>query len=112
MARYFLTLPDPTVARGAEPSLSFTSQSAEGFAEELQAALRLPDLFERWRAMQDDPDAIDTSLGVVDPEAQVTGRQASLRVDLEADTTLPGTIVRTRLRWLAGSHWQLRDVRN
>jgi len=112
MARYFLTLPDPTLARGSEPTLSFVAQGADGFAEELEAALRRPDLFERWRAMQADPDAVEASLGVVDPKAQVTGRQSSLRVDLEADTTLPGTIVRTRLRWLAGTNWQLRDVRN
>ncbi len=112
MARYFLTLPDPNVARGPVPSLSFTAQSADGFASELEAALRTPDLFEKWRDLQPDPDAIDATLGVIDKQAQVVGAQRSLSIDLEVETALPGSIVRSRLRWLAGSHWQLRDVRN
>ncbi len=112
MARYFLTLPDPTVARGAEPSLSFTAQSADGFASELEAALRSANLFERWRDLQPDPEAVDASLGMIDEKANVSGNQRSLSIDLELETALPGAIVRSRLRWLAGSHWQLRDVRN
>lgn len=112
MARYFLTLPDPATARGSEPSLSFTAHSADGFAAELEAALRTPILFERWRNLQPEPDAIDATLGVVDAAAKVQGKQRSLSIDLEVDTCLPGPIVRTRLRWLAGSNWQLRDVRN
>ncbi len=112
MARYFLTLPDPTVARGSEPSLSFTAQGADGFAAELEAALRTATLFERWRDLQPDPEAVDASLGVVDQQANVSGNQRSLSIDLEVETALPGPIVRSRMRWLAGSHWQLRDVRN
>ncbi|MEO6065991.1 MAG: hypothetical protein ABIP49_09465 [Lysobacterales bacterium] len=112
MARYFLTLPDPTVARGAEPSLSFTAQSADVFASELEAALRTTTLFERWRDLQPDPEAIDVTLGAVDEKATVSGNQSSLSIDLEVDTELPGSIVRSRMRWLAGSNWQLRDVRN
>lgn len=111
MARYFLTLPDPAAARGSEPSLSFSASSAEGLAAELQAALRSPELFERWRAMQEEPDEIDPAIGVTDPDARVTGKQHSLAIDLEADTCLPSTVVRGRLRWLAGKNWQLRDVR-
>jgi len=112
MARYFLTLPDPGLARGSEPALSFTAHGAEGFAAELEAALRTPQLFEMWRDLQDDPEGVDASLGVVDPAAHVEGKQRSLAIDLEVTTRLPGPIVRSRLRWLAGSHWQLRDVRN
>ncbi len=112
MARYFLTLPDPALARGTEPLLSFSANSAEGLAEQLEAALRTPVLFERWRAMQPDPEAVDPALGEVDRDARVEGKQRSLAIDLEVETSLTGTIVRTRLRWLAGSHWQLRDVRN
>jgi len=112
MPRYFLTLPDPAKARGPDPALSFTAQSADGFAAELEAALRMPNLFEHWRDLQPDPDAVDASLGVVDPTAHVHGTQRSLMIDLEVDTKLPGPIVRGRLRWLAGSNWQLRDVRN
>ena len=112
MARYFLTLPDPAAARGTESELSFSANSAEGLAEQLEAALRTPALFERWRAMQPDPEAIDPLLGEVDPGARVEGKQSSLAIDLEVNTRLTGTVLRTRLRWLAGSHWQLRDVRN
>ena len=49
--RYFLRLPDPSLARGSEPALSFRSDGAEGFAEELQAALRTDALFQKWKAM-------------------------------------------------------------
>ena len=38
--RYYITLPDGTRARGADPDLSFKAVSADGFASELQAALR------------------------------------------------------------------------
>lgn len=112
MPRYFLTLPDPATARGPDAALSFTAQGPEAFAAELQAALRTPTLFERWRSAQPDPDAVEPSLGATDPGTVVVGRQRSLSIDLEVDTKLPGPLVRTRLRWLAGTHWQLRDVRN
>ena len=36
--------------------------------------------------------------------------QTDLAIDLEVDTSLPGAVLRQRLRWLAGSAWQLRDV--
>jgi hypothetical protein len=108
--RYHLRLPDPALARGPIPDLAFHSAGAEGFAEELQAALRSPGLFERWRALQDDPDAVESTLGVSDPEAVVIGEQDDLSVRLQATTTLPGEVFKHRLRLLAGSHWELRDV--
>lgn len=108
---YHLRLPDPARARGAEPSLAFRSSGAEGFAEELQAALRTPALFARWRAMQDDPDAVDEALGAADPAATVTGEAVDLTVRLVATTSLPGALLKHRLRLLAGPHWELRDVR-
>jgi hypothetical protein len=91
-------------------SLAFRSVGAEGFAEELQAALRSPALFERWRDLQDDPDGVDASLGAVDPSAVVTGEQNDLSIRLQATTVLPGEVFKHRLRMLAGSHWELRDV--
>jgi hypothetical protein len=109
--RYYLRLPDPELARGSEPSLSFRSQSAEGFAEELQSALRSPALFERWKALQEDPDAVDPSLGATDPGATVTGEQSDLDVLLVATTSIPGGVFKQRMRWLAGSHWQLHDIK-
>ena len=48
--RYYLRLPDPRLARGTDPDLSFHSEGADGFAAEFQDALRTATLFERWRA--------------------------------------------------------------
>jgi hypothetical protein len=108
--RYYLSLPDGARARGSDPNLSFTAQGAETFAEQLQAALREDALFERWRATQDDPDEVDPSLGATDPGATVHGEQDDLRINLVVTSTIPGTVLKHRLRLLAGSGWQMRDV--
>lgn len=108
--RYYISLPDGAAARGSDPALSFTAHGAEEFASQLQAAMRDTALFERWRRMQEDPDEVDPALGVTDPSATVGGKQSDLAIDLVLTTTLPGDIVRHRLRLLAGSGWQLRDV--
>ena len=108
--RYYLRLPDPALARGEDAALAFQSASAEGLAEELQQALRTPRLFERWRDRQEDPDDVDPMLGAVDPTASVEGRQHDLAIDLVVATDLPGAIFKQRLRLLAGSGWELRDV--
>lgn len=108
--RYHLTLADPARARGSDPALSFRSSSAEGFAQELQDALRTPALFDAWRAQQDDPDAVDAALGATDPAASVSGAQRHLQIDLVATTSIPGNVLRHRLRLLAGSGWALHDV--
>jgi hypothetical protein len=108
--RYYLRLPDPAKARGPDADLSFHSQGAEGFASEFEHALRTPELFERWLAKQDDPDTVDPGLGATDPAASVRGQQHDLAIDRVATTSLPGAIFKQRLRWLAGSGWELRDV--
>ncbi|HVI25312.1 MAG TPA: hypothetical protein VM576_03845 [Xanthomonadaceae bacterium] len=108
--RYHLTLSDPERARGADPALAFRSQGAEGLAAELQQALRTDALFERWRAQQEEPDDVDPALGATDPAATVRGEQHDLHVELVAVTALPGSILRHRLRLLAGDGWSLRDV--
>jgi hypothetical protein len=108
--RYYLRLPDPTKARGSDVGLAFHSEGAEGLAAELQQALRGSELFERWRSQQEDPDAVDPSLGATDAEASVTGAQHDLSIDLVATTSLPGNVFKQRLRLLAGSGWELRDV--
>jgi hypothetical protein len=110
MPRYYIRLPDPTVARGEEPSLSFQALGAAAFADELSDALRHHTLFERWRAQQEAPNEIDPELGAVDPLAEVVAAQSHLAIDLEVSTTLSSNLLRQRLRWLAGSNWQLRDV--
>jgi hypothetical protein len=110
-SRFLIRLNEPALARGDEPRLSFQSVGAEGFAAELEAALRTPVLFERWKAMQDEPDDVDKSLGAVDPDARVTGVQRDLKIELEARTSLSHGVFRHRMRLLAGSHWELADIR-
>ena len=110
--RYFLRLPDPSKAHGSEPTLAFRSVGAEGMAEELEQALRGTALFDRWRNMQEDPDAVDPGMAAVDPQATVEGKQQDLTVELVATTSLPGAVFKHRLRLLAGSGWELRDVRS
>ena len=109
--RYYLRLPEPAKARGSDAALAFKSEGAEGFAAELQQALRGNALFEAWRLRQEDPDAIDPSLGATDAEASVRGEQHDLVIDLVVTTSLPGSVFKHRLRLLAGSGWELRDVR-
>ncbi|MCA0393553.1 MAG: hypothetical protein LCH70_05455 [Proteobacteria bacterium] len=108
--RYHVNLPDPERARAAG-ELPFASQGADGMARELQDALRGDALFERWRATQSDPDAVDPALGATDPAATVSGEQHDLHVELIVTTSLPGAVFKQRLRLLAGSAWELRDVR-
>lgn len=108
---YTISLPDPAQARGADARFSFTANGYAAFAEQLQQALSDPAWFARWRDAQDDPDSVDPDLGAVDPQAEVTGARHDLRVTLVAKTRLPGEIVRHRMGLLAGSHWELRDVR-
>jgi len=110
MTRYYIRLPKPEAARGDIPELSFTAAGGDAFAEQLQDALRTDALFQRWRGMQDDPDAVDPALGQIDPQATVTGQQSHLAIDLVVRTSLPGNLLKQRLRWLAGSNWELRDV--
>ncbi len=107
--RYYISLPDPAKAR-ASGEFSFRSQGAEGLAQELQDALRGDGLFQRWRAAQDDPDAVDGALGATDPTASVSGRQDDLHIDLVVVTSIAGSVFKHRLRLLADSAWELRDV--
>lgn len=109
-ARYYITLPDASRARGQDARFAFTAAGAEGFAEQLQAALRTDSLFERWRLVQDDPDEVDPALGATDPGATVEGQQQDLHVNLVVITAIPGAVLKHRMRLLAGSHWELRDV--
>lgn len=109
--RYYLTIPD-TAALDTAGAFAFRSRGAEGIASELQAALREDDLFQRWRAEQDDPDAVEPALGETDPEAVVQGEQNDLQLDFVVTTGLSGAVFKQRMRLLAGSHWRLHDVRS
>ena len=53
---------------------------------------------------------IEPELGATDPAATVRGEQHDLKIDLIAITSIPGTLLKHRLRLLAGSGWELRDV--
>lgn len=108
--RYYINLPDPANARGDDPDLSFRAQGAAALAAELQDALRGDGLFQRWRAKQEDPDAVDPALGATDAGATVIGTQEDLHARLVVTTALPSAVLRQRLALLAGSGWQLRDV--
>ena len=108
-ARFFISLPDPDAVRTAGP-FAFRSRGAEGIADELRAALRTDTLFQRWRATQEDPDAVDPAMGATDPDAAVTGKQNDLHVELVVISSISSSVLRHRLRLLAGHAWQLRDV--
>ena len=109
--QYAISLPDPAAAKGPDPDLSFNAHGADAFAEQLQAALSTPTLFETWRNKQEEPDDVDPALGLIDPSARVTGEQRDLRINLLATTSIPSDIFKQRMRMLAGTHWELRDVR-
>jgi hypothetical protein len=108
---YFLSIDDLSKARGEAVELSFTGGSAESFAQSLQGALREPTLWQRWRSMQPDPDAVDPASGACDPQATVTARQSDLHTDIEVVSVLPHAILKHRLTLLAGRAWRLHDVR-
>ena len=110
MAVYDIRLPD-TSKLGQAGQFALAARGPEGIAEELQDALRGTALFERWRQTQEEPDEVDPAMGVVDPQATVSGRQRNLGVDLVVETTMPGEIMRHRLGLLAGGAWELRNVR-
>lgn len=110
-SHFYLSIDDLSRARGPEPSLSYDGAGPNDFAAALQSALREPDLFERWRGMQPDPDEVDPALGATDASAQVSARVADLRTDVDLITSLPMSIVRHRLNLLIGPSWKLRDMR-
>jgi len=108
--RYFFTIDDLAHARGDSPALSFDGGPPESFAATLQKALREPALFDRWRAMQDDPDGVDPGLGATDPHATVEAQQADIHADVIVRSTLPHAIIKHRMTVLIGPHFTLRDV--
>ncbi len=108
--RYFITIEDVSASRGDSSELSFDGTSPEHLASTFEAILREPHFWGRWRAMQEDPDAIDPGTGAVDPAATVSGSLEAQRTELIVTTTLPHAIVKHRLDLLIGRHWKLRDV--
>jgi hypothetical protein len=109
--RFFIGIDDLSRARGPIAALSFQGDAPDSFAAALLSALREATLFERWRLLQPDPDAVDPSLGATDPGATVTAKQSDLHADIVVTTRLPHAVLRHRLNLLAGSRWTLRDVK-
>jgi hypothetical protein len=110
--RFYIGIDDLSHARGTVPSLSFDGDSPERFAAVLQSALREGSLWQRWLALQPDPDVVDPALGATDPLATVTAEQQDLHADAVVTTALPHAILRHRLNLLIGAHWTLRDVKS
>ena len=108
---YYLSIADLAHARGSDPRFSYDGADPRSFAAVLQQSLRENTLFQRWRAAQPDPDAVDASLGDVDTDARVSAQLADLHMEVDLLTTLPMSVVRHRLYLLVGSAWQLRDLR-
>jgi len=92
------------------PWRSVTTSACPIPSAQLQHALRTSSLFERWRSRQEEPDEVDASLGAVDPDATVAGKQDDLSILLVARSSIPGHVLKHRLRLLAGGAWELRDV--
>lgn len=111
--KFYITLADPELARGEIAAFSFSAQSVQGIAGQLQNALSNKAYIQSWLASLEDDDAegVDPQLLAVDPRAEVTGAQHDLSFSLVADTTLNGAAFKHRMRLLAGNHWQLTDVK-
>jgi hypothetical protein len=108
---YYLSIADLAHARGNDPRFAYDGAGPNDFAAELQQSLSNDSLFDRWRAAQPDPDAVDTSLAAVDPSAQVNAQVADLHTEVDLITDLPMSVVRHRLFLLIGGAWKLRDMR-
>ncbi|SFM99592.1 hypothetical protein [Dokdonella immobilis] len=108
--RFFITVDNVAESRGDIAALSFNGGSPEHLASVLQGVLREASLWERWRALQEDPDEVDPATGITDPTATVSGSLEANRAELVVTTTLPHAIVKHRLDLLIGRHWKLRDV--
>ena len=109
--RYYFSVDDLAKARGQFNELSFHGSSPDSFAQLLQASLREPTLWRRWKAMQPDPDAVDPALGASDPHATVEAKPADMHTDVLVTTSLPHAVLQHRLTLLIGSHWRLHDVK-
>lgn len=108
--RFYIRIDNLAQAEGPDREFAFAGSSPASFAEQFQRGLRQPDLFQRWRAKQEDPDEVPEELAPCDPEAVVKASGSDLHTDVEVTTTLPHRIVSHRLTLLIGPHWTLRDV--
>lgn len=109
---FYLSIDDLAQARGPIESLCYEGAGPNDFAAALTEAMRSPQLFEHWRALQEEPDEVDPALGVTDAAAEARATVDDMqRVDVDLVTSLPMSVVRHRLNLLIGKHWSLRDMR-
>ncbi len=111
--KFYISLPDPKLARGSIDALSFSAHGVQEFAAQLQRALSNSAYIQSWLASLDPEDAefVEHELLAIDANAKVTGTQHDLSFSLLANTTLNGAAFKHRMRLLAGTHWQLTDVK-
>lgn len=111
--KFYISLPDPKLAVDARSEFSFSANSVEEFAMQLQRALSNPAYIQSWLASLDEEDAesVAADLLAIDANAKVSGTQHDLSFSLLANTTINGTAFKHRMRLLAGNHWQLTDVK-
>lgn len=109
--QYYLSIDDLAHARGPEARLAYDGAGPNDFAAALEEALRYPGLFDRWRALQAEPDKVDPALAATDPQASARASVADLHTEVLLNTSLPMSVVRHRLNMLIGANWQLRDMR-
>ncbi len=110
LQRYMFSIDDLAKARGESHELSFQGDSSESFATLLQQSLREPVLWQRWKSMQPDPDAVDPALGQSDPTATVEAHQSDVHVSVTVVSSLPHAVIKHRMTLLIGRHFTLRDV--
>lgn len=109
--RFFLRIDNLAEARGDDRDFAFDFTSPAVFAAEFQRSLREPELFQRWRNKQEDPDAVPEELAPCDPQAVVEASGSDLHTEVVVTTTLPHEVIAHRLTLLTGRSWTLRDVR-
>ncbi|MEO7072407.1 MAG: hypothetical protein ABI300_05340 [Rhodanobacter sp.] len=109
--RYYLAVADLARAHAIDPRFAWTGIDPQDLAAALQRSLRTDELFNRWRAAQDDPEAVDQTIAASDPDATVSAKVADLHTEVELVTDLPMRVVRHRLNLLIGANWTLRDMR-
>ena len=111
--RFYITLPNPKLALGSNSQFSFSAHGVEEFTAQLQRALSDSAYIQSWFNHLDSEDAENVSpdLLEIDNSAKVTGEQHDLSFSFVINTQLNGAALKHRMRMLAGSHWQLTDVK-
>jgi hypothetical protein len=111
--KFYISLPDPELAHGQIAAYSFNAHGVDEFADQLQRALSDSSYIQSWLNSldEDDADTVDPELLVIDANAKVSGQQYDLSFALVADTSINGAALKHRMRLLAGSNWQLTDVK-